>query len=154
MENSIIIYTDGSCHTQIKTGAWASIILLNDEKKTLSGIEQNTTHNRMEIQACLESIHYVLEKTALFSEIQIYTDSQYVVGLPDRKNKLKMAGFQTKKGNSLQNQDLIEKFISLLEKYPIKLLKVKAHQKKSEIENLNIEVDKMVRKLLRESVGK
>jgi len=148
----IIIYTDGSCHTQLKIGAWASIIIINAEKIKLCGTEQNTTHNRMEIQACIESINYIIDKKTSFNEIQIYTDSQYVVGLPGRKDKLKAAGFNTKKGTSIQNPDLVEKLVFLLEKYPIKVIKVKAHQKKDEVENLNIAVDKMVRRLLRENI--
>ncbi len=149
----IIAYTDGSCHTQLKTGAWASIIINNNEKLKLNGLEQNTTHNRMEIQACIETIQYVVEKILSYKEIHIFTDSQYVVGLLDRKNKLKEGNFLTKKGESIQNPDLVQKFIFLLENYPIKLLKVKAHQKKSELENLNIEVDMMVRRLLRQAIN-
>lgn len=151
-DNIITVYTDGSCHTQLKIGAWASIILNNNEKIKLSGTEQNTTHNRMEIQASIESIRYIIEQIAGFQEINIYTDSQYVVGLLERKNKLKTANFLTKKGESIQNPDLVQKFIFLLENYPIKLIKVKAHQKKSELENLNIEVDMMVRRLLRNNL--
>ena len=146
-------YTDGSCHTKLKTGAWATVIVFENDKIKLHGIEQNTTHNRMEIKACIESIYYITEKTIFFEEIQIYTDSQYVVGLLQRKDKLKNADFLTKKGNSIQNPDLVQEFITLLEKYPIKLLKVKAHQKKNEEENLNIEVDKMVRKILRQAIN-
>jgi len=151
--HKIITYTDGSCHTQLKIGTWASIIIYGDKKVKLTGMEQNTTHNRMEIKACIESIRYIIEKVPSFEEINIYTDSQYVVGLLGRKNKLKTANFLTKKGTSIQNPDLVQEFIVLLEKHPIKLLKVKAHQKKDEIENLNIEVDKMVRRLLREAVS-
>jgi len=148
-DKPIVAYTDGSCHTQLKTGAWASIILHDDEKIKLSGLSQNTTHNRMEIYACIESVEYILKKKTDFKEILIYTDSQYVVGLIERKNKLKAAGFITKAGNPIQNHEMVLQFINLLEKYPIKLIKIKAHQKKTETENLNIEVDKMVRRLLR-----
>ena len=51
MHSTIIIYTDGSCHTQQQIGAWSSIILVDDEKISLSGIEINTTHQRMELLA-------------------------------------------------------------------------------------------------------
>jgi len=53
------IYTDGSCHTQLCIGAWASIILVDDKKIVLSGKEFNTTHNRMEILAVIKSIKYL-----------------------------------------------------------------------------------------------
>lgn len=153
MQNKIIVaYTDGSCHTQLKTGAWAAIIIIDDKKIKLSGTAQNTTHNRMEITAFIETIEYILKDNTEFQEIHIYTDSQYVTGLMERKNKLKAAGFITKAGNSIQNPDLVQKIIYLLENYPIKLIKVKAHLKKNETENLNIEVDKMVRRLLRDNL--
>jgi ribonuclease HI len=153
MQNkSIVAYTDGSCHTRLKTGAWASIIILGAEKIKLSGIVQNTTHNRMEITACIETIEYILKEKTDFKEIHIYTDSQYVVGLLERKKKLKAANFITKKGNSIQNPDLVQKIIYLIENYHVKLIKVKAHQKENETENPNIEVDKMVRRLLRQNL--
>ena len=47
--NSAEIYTDGSCHTQQCIGAWAAIILIDQQKIVLSGRENDTTHNRMEI---------------------------------------------------------------------------------------------------------
>ena len=37
-KSKIEIYTDGSCHTQICIGAWASIILIGDKKINLSGV--------------------------------------------------------------------------------------------------------------------
>lgn len=150
MEDTIIIaYTDGSCNTRSKTGAWASIILLDGEKVNLSGIEQNTTHNRMELQAGIETIEYIIKKITAGREIHIYTDSQYAAGLMDRKNRLKAAGFLTKKGAAIRNHDLVEKLISLLENHSIKFIKVKAHLKKTEQDNLNIDVDRTVRRLLR-----
>lgn len=152
MINIITAYTDGSCHTQIKTGAWASIIVSGRETIRLSDIEADTTHNRMELKACIETIEWIMKEKPGFDEIHIYTDSQYVVGLVGRKDRLKTAGLKTKAGNPIQNRELVEHLIHLLEKYPVKLIKVKAHQKKNETKNLNIEVDKMVRKLLRENL--
>jgi ribonuclease HI len=53
------IYTDGSCHTQLCIGAWAAIILIDEEKITLSGKDLDTTHNRMEILAVTEALEYL-----------------------------------------------------------------------------------------------
>lgn len=152
--NSIEIYTDGSCHTEQKTGAWAAIILFQERHTVLKGIETNTTHNRMEMQAVINALEYLKANMPNFSSIKIFSDSQYVVGIPDRKVKLIQQNFLTKKGNSIQNSDLIRKLIEYLEAFPVELIKVKAHQKANSDKNYNREVDKLVRQLLRNEVAK
>jgi ribonuclease HI len=147
----IEIYTDGSCHTQQKVGAWAAIIFLKNEKKILSDIEFNTTHNRMELIAVMKAISYVSEMNPE-SKLIIYSDSQYVIGIPDRIETFKKQPFRTKSGKEIQNIDLLKKFISLLKSVNIEFIKVKAHQKKTEIENPNREVDKLSRKIVREYI--
>ena len=53
------IYTDGSCHTQFLIGAWAAIIFISGEKIILSGIENYTTHNRMELMAVIKALEFI-----------------------------------------------------------------------------------------------
>lgn len=150
LEHTIIVYTDGSCHTQLKNGAWASIILNGTSRELLSGKVLLTTHNRMELVAVINSIVYI-EKT--FSEknyIKIYTDSQYVVKLPQRIEKLKAHHFMSANGKMIQNHDLVMKLADLIDRFNIDFIKVKAHQKSNSSENLNREVDIVARKLARE----
>ena len=47
----IKIYTDGACSGNPGKGGWAAIILINKKQLTLSGGENNTTNNRMELTA-------------------------------------------------------------------------------------------------------
>lgn len=149
--NSIEIYTDGSCHTQLKTGAWAAI-LLDGEKTILTGIELNTTHNRMEIQAVLRALKYVSKNPSNYDSVKVFSDSQYVVDIQMRKDKLIDNQFLTKKGLPIQNADLVKALIEYMEELPMEIIKVKAHQKESSNKNYNREVDKLVRKLLRDEV--
>ena len=79
------IYTDGSCHTQLCIGAWAAVVLVDNSKVVLSGIEYETTHNRMEILGVITSIKYVCENYKNITGIKIVSDSQYVVGLINRQ---------------------------------------------------------------------
>ncbi len=71
------IYTDGSCHTQLCVGAWAAVVLIEDQKIVLSGKENNTTHNRMEILAVINSIKYLQKHFNYITEIKIVSDSQF-----------------------------------------------------------------------------
>lgn len=145
----IEIYTDGSCHTQQKYGAWASVLLLNNEKIILHGECADTTHNRMELLAVIHAISYIDEKKFV-APLVIYTDSQYVSLIPERKEKLKRKNLITKKGTPVQNADLIEILIRQIESHQVTFIKVKAHQKVNDnISSLNAEVDQLARELVR-----
>ena len=146
------IYTDGSCHTQLKVGTWVSIIIIGNDKKVLYATVHATTHNRMELTAVIKSIQYLKIHYELITNIRIFTDSQYVTGLCARKEKITLAGFTTEKGKPLQNAGLVKKFLILLSSLSIEFIKIKAHQKQRDISNYNREADKLSRKLLRKAV--
>lgn len=150
--DNIEIYTDGSCHTQFKTGGWAAIVIYEGEESILEGIEQDTTHNRMELTAVLKSLEYIAEKQFSYEMINIFTDSQYVVQIEKRKEKLKAKEFRTKSGKDIQNKDLVFDLIDLIESLPVNFIKVKAHLKKTGLRNINREVDKLSRKIVRDYI--
>ena len=155
ISSSIIeIFTDGSCNPQQKVGAWAALIFYDNEKIVLQDTVSDTTHNRMELIAVIKSIEYVLKELPGNKPIKIYTDSQYVEKIPDRTRKLVSKDFKTKKGTLIQNADLVQKLIYLYDSESIEFIKVKAHQKASDVPNYNREVDKLSRKLVRQQISK
>jgi len=145
----LIIYTDGSCHTQKRFGAWVAIILFDRREIVLQGSETNTTHHRMELLAVINAIEYVYNNISGKIVIQIFTDSQYVVGLPGREHKLLTAEFTTKSGKHLQHADLVKSFYQLLKMHSILLNKVKAHQQTGEAINYNEMADHLARGIVR-----
>lgn len=144
----IEIYTDGSSHTQKLIGAWAAIIYYNDSKIVIKQVVVNTNHNRMEMQAVIQAIKFVDTNYSTNIPIIINSDSQYVVNLVDRKEKLKKNDFMTRKGNPVKNLDLVSTLIDQIETHEITFNKIKAHVKDGDIKNR--EVDLLVRKLMRE----
>ena len=146
------IYTDGSCHTQHKIGTWVAIVFTGTNKTILSGTVKVTTHNRMELMAVLKAVEYIKIHLVNITTIKVYTDSQYVAGLPVRKEKLAKADFSSGKGNALQNADLVKTFFETISKLSIEFIKIKAHQKSTDIVNYNREADMLSRKLLRTAV--
>ena len=144
----IEIYTDGSSHTQKLIGAWAAIIYYNDSKIIIKQVVVNTNHNRMEMQAVIQAIKFVDTNYSSNIPIIINSDSQYVVNLVDRKEKLKKNEFITRKGNPVKNLDLVNTLIDQIETHEITFNKIKAHVKDGDIKNR--EVDLLVRKLMRE----
>jgi len=149
----IEIYTDGSCHTEYHIGAWAAILFIDDEKVLLKEEVRHTTHNRMELEAVIKAIEFTDNKHNDTSLV-VYTDSQYVHRIPERKEKLKHKNFLTNKGTPIQNVDLVKVLILLIESHSIEFIKVKAHQKPDGSLNYNAEVDKIAREMVRENVKK
>jgi ribonuclease HI len=149
--NSIIIYTDGSCNPEYGAGAWAALLFVDDEKIVLFGNEEPTTHQRMELTAVIKAFEYLAKANLIEQPVQVFTDSQYVVGIPGRSGKLKTTSFVTKGGLPLRNADLLQLLMEHIEKLKPTFIKVKAHFHDSSSTG-NHEVDKLSRKLVREAV--
>ena len=150
-KQSITIFTDGSCHTQLKTGGWASIIITNSGKVVLEGNTSKTTHQRMELTAVLESLRYLQREGKGWEEIIVYSDSQYVVDLEKRKGNLILSNYQTKKFKPVRNSDLVRELVDFMSLPNIRFVKIKSHQRLSDVEStLNREVDLLSRKNMRD----
>jgi len=107
----------------------------------------------MELEAVIKAIEFTDNKHNDTSLV-VYTDSQYVHRIPERKEKLKHKNFLTNKGTPIQNVDLVKVLILLIESHSIEFIKVKAHQKPDGSLNYNAEVDKIAREMVRENVKK
>lgn len=147
--DEICVYTDGSCNTKHRIGAWAAIIINGSEKNTLNGHAINTTNQRMELAAVTEAIAFLNQTKDTIRQIILYTDSQYVAGLMQRKKKLMSTGFITNNNKLLRNDDLIARFYKESENLHLTVIKVKSHQRISQHEKLNSEADRLCRKIVR-----
>ena len=119
------IYTDGACSGNPGPGGWGAVILDNDNKqKNISGSEENTTNNRMELSAAIMA----LEEVNMNSEITIYTDSNYVKnGITEWVLKWKENGWKNSNKEPVKNKDLWEKLDNLCEQNTINWKWVKGH---------------------------
>lgn len=72
----VSIWTDGSCSGNPGPGGWGALIRFGDHEKELMGGELQTTNNRMELLAAIESLNALKHPC----EVDLYTDSQYVKG--------------------------------------------------------------------------
>jgi ribonuclease HI len=149
---TITFYTDGSCNAAHRVGAWAAIILCHDEKKILQGTAHNTTHQRMELAAVISAFQHIRQNNLSAFPMSVYTDSQYIVNLPARKEKLRSSAYITGRQTILPNADLLEIFFTCCEGLNITLVKVKAHQRQQGNENLNREADMLCRAAMRECI--
>ena len=133
----IDIYTDGACIDNPGPGGWAVIVLNGESKRALSGGEQETTNNRMEIMAVVKGLQAVPET----SEVRVHSDSQYVINTMTRNWKRNA------------NQDLWGQLDAEVNKRTVKWEWVRGHSGHP----LNEEVDRLAndeaRKVKKESEG-
>lgn len=76
MAKPITIYTDGSAKGNPGPGGYGAILMSGDHQLELSQGYRLTTNNRMELMAVIAALQ-ALKKENL--QVQIYSDSQYVV---------------------------------------------------------------------------
>lgn len=118
---SLIIYTDGASRGNPGRGGYGAILQWGDKKKELSGGYKMTTNNRMELLAVIKALE-ALSREGL--EIQIYTDSKYVV---DSVEKGWVFGWEKKAFAGKKNHDLWMRYLKLHRKHRIKFNWVKGH---------------------------
>ena len=135
----IKIYTDGSCLNNPGDGGWAAIINDNQEILKISGAEQNTTNNKMELMAPIGA----LKKIDKNNKVEIYTDSKYVkLGITEWIHKWKKNNWQTSKKENVKNKELWVELYELTKSFEINWIWVKAHAGDA----LNEEVDLLAKK--------
>ncbi len=74
MGSTITIYSDGGCDPNPGPGGWAALIIDGKTRREISGAEEKSTNNRMELTAAIEALRTIEEKAC----ITLYTDSQYL----------------------------------------------------------------------------
>lgn len=83
------IYTDGAYASSIDQGGWGFVVVQNDNiLYKIGDTVKNTTNNRMEIEAVLRSLYFIL-KYIDNEDIIIYSDSMYVIGTLTKHWKIK-----------------------------------------------------------------
>ena len=156
----IKLFTDSSVNPQLKIG-FAAFLKVTDEKVSLEEIKkeikikrfENTSSTKLELQTFLWAIEEINLNTSFL--IEVYTDCQNIIGLPNRKEKIQSLNYHSSSGKLLNNSELYKDFFKLLEKYNCEFIKVKGHKKnslKDEIDDIFNLVDKASRNALRQII--
>jgi ribonuclease HI len=131
--DKIQIYTDGACSGNPGPGGLGAVIKVGTKRKEISEAYKVTTNNRMEILSAIRALEFVNKKfTEDNLEIQLYSDSQYLV---NTFTKNWIMGWQRSnwKNGEVKNIDLWKKLLEVKKAYNIEWIWVKGHA--SNIEN-------------------
>ncbi|NLN07073.1 MAG: ribonuclease HI [Firmicutes bacterium] len=121
----VIIYTDGACSGNPGPGGFGAVLCYGDHIREISGGEENTTNQRMELLAAIVA----LEQLKYPCRVKLHSDSAYLINA-FRQNWFKnwqKNGWLNSKKEPVQNRNLWERLLELAEKHSIEWIKVKGH---------------------------
>ncbi|MEE8441329.1 MAG: ribonuclease HI [Spirochaetia bacterium] len=103
---SIEVYTDGGCHGNPGPGAWAFVVRAREHTERFGG-EPQTTNNRMELQAVIEALRFIVRQEYGDRTVDVHTDSQYVRnGITTWIRSWMRNGWKTAARKPVKNQSL------------------------------------------------
>lgn len=124
MTERVVIYTDGACKGNPGPGGWGAWLRWGEHEKELFGGEANTTNNRMELTAVIESLALLKRRTP----VAIYTDSEYVKnGITTWIHNWKRRGWRTADNKPVKNDDLWKRLDGLVAAHAVEWHWVRGH---------------------------
>ena len=123
-DSLIKVYTDGACSGNPGPGGWGVFIENSGNVTELSGRDENTTNNRMELKAVIEALKFFTTN----SELTIHTDSKYVMDGASRWIiNWKKNNWKTAQKKDVKNKDLWIELDNLLNYHDVSWVWVKGH---------------------------
>jgi len=133
METPVKIYTDGGCSVNPGPGGWAYIIILKTFQGEITiaqnqGAQEETTNNRMELTAVIESLKMFKSMKDVPKNVSVYTDSQYVQkGITEWIINWKRNNWKTSDKKPVKNKELWTELDSLASETSINWEWVRGH---------------------------
>ncbi|SMF61297.1 ribonuclease HI [Allosphingosinicella indica] len=118
------IFTDGACKGNPGPGGWGAVIRSGAREKELSGGEQRTTNNRMELTAAIRA----LEALNRPCHVTLTTDSVYVRdGITKWIHGWQRNGWRTADKKPVKNAELWQELLAAVTPHRIDWRWVKGH---------------------------
>ena len=143
---TVEIYTDGACRGNPGPGGWGALLRYQGTEKTLSGGEQDTTNNRMELMAAIEGLNAVTRAC----DVVIVTDSQYVKnGITLWLANWQKRNWKGSNGKQVKNIDLWQRLDAAVKRHnQVTWEWVKGHSGHPENEQADLLANEAIDKLL------
>jgi len=150
------LFTDGSVDTQSNIG-YGAYLVVSQHGLSLDTLRshvkvrrfENTSSAKLELQTLLWALSDIQD---LGSRVVVYTDSQNIMGLPGRRDRLAHNDYRSKKNRRLNHYELYQEFYKRVDQLDCEFVKVHGHQvsnQKNDIDKLFSLVDKGSRHALR-----
>ena len=124
MTDTITIWTDGACSGNPGPGGWGAIVRFAGADRELKGGAADTTNNRMELMAAITALKSLDEP----SDVDLYTDSQYVRGgITGWMAGWKRNGWRTADKKPVKNMELWQELDEATARHKVRWHWVKGH---------------------------
>ena len=122
---TVPLYTDGACSGHPGPGGWGASREDMGPEKELSGGEESTTNNRMELTAVIMGLSAIKEPCI----VELYSDSKYVIDGLEKgwAASWKKKGWIMSDKKPALNPDLWEQLLELTGKHQMRYHWVKGH---------------------------
>ena len=119
------LYTDGACSGNPGPGGYGVILKYGDYEREISGGEEKTTNNRMELLAVIVGLESLKERCF----VTLYSDSKYVVDGLQKGWALswQKKGWKKSDGKPALNPELWKRLLDLTEQHCMQYVWVKGH---------------------------
>ncbi|MEA3438918.1 MAG: ribonuclease HI [Chloroflexota bacterium] len=119
----VTIFTDGACRSNPGPGGWAALLRFKTRQIILTGSEDQTTNNRMELAAAVEALKSLKEP----SRVDFHTDSKYLKrGITEWMPGWKARDWR-RKGGKLKNIELWQALDAAIQPHKISWHWVRGH---------------------------
>jgi ribonuclease HI len=123
-QQSVHIYTDGSCLGNPGPGGYGAILIYGKHRKEISEGFTLTTNNRMELLATIEALKLLTKPC----QVELTTDSQYVKnGINQWIHNWRRNGWRTKDKKPVKNADLWQALDEAIKPHEVNWHWVKGH---------------------------
>ena len=131
-ETQVELFADGACSGNPGPGGWGTILRCAGKEKELSGGEEMTTNNRMELTAVIEG----LKALRYPCRVTVTTDSQYVYNGVTKgwAESWKRNNWVKKDKRPALNADLWDELLKLLAVHDVSFVWIKGHNNHAENE--------------------
>jgi ribonuclease HI len=122
--DTVEIFSDGACSGNPGPGGWGALLRYRGVERELSGAEEHTTNNRMEMMAAIAA----LESLTRGVHARLYTDSTYLRdGIMKWLPRWKKRGWRTADNKPVKNVDLWQRLEKAIEAHRIEWHWVRGH---------------------------
>ncbi len=124
MEN-VNLYTDGACSGNPGPGGYCAILQLGEHIKYISGSENPTTNNRMELRAVIEGLNALKRPCC----VKVVSDSKYVCDAINSNwlSSWKKKNWKKSNGKPVLNPELWQQLDALLQIHSVSFEWIKGH---------------------------
>ena len=122
---TVTLYTDGACSGNPGPGGWGVILEYGGAEKELSGGENSTTNNRMELTAVIRGLEALREPCT----VELYSDSKYVIDALQKgwAKGWRARGWIKSDKKPALNPDLWQRLLELTQTHQVHCHWVKGH---------------------------